>query len=450
MGGLFAARVLSESFERVTIVERDELHPDIQERRGVPQGRHVHGLQARGVEIVDHLFPGLLAEAEADGASVVSDLSRCHFSPGGHLLSQASWPTARLVFVTRPYLEGAVRRRVLAHPRVTVADGTVVTGLVRDAPDDGGPVSVLGVRVAPATAESKDGALAADLVVDSSGRAGRTSSWLPQLGYQRPVEERVTVRVRYASQTLRLPPGEYPRDMVIEGRSARRPIGMALFACERDQWTFTVMGTDSTPPPDTREGMLDTITGLAPTWVSDAVAAAEALGPVSVHHFPASVRRRYDRLTEFPHGLLVFGDAICSFNPIYGQGMSVAAEQALALRDQLEVGSDEDLALRFFRDSAGPIGVAWQLAVGSDMAIPGVEGDRPLSMRLSSRYVGLLLAAAERDPEVARRFMRVAGLVDDPSALVAPGLVGRVLRAFVRPAARVETAVPTMRPASAH
>jgi 2-polyprenyl-6-methoxyphenol hydroxylase-like FAD-dependent oxidoreductase len=449
IGGLLAARVLSESFERVTIVERDVLHPDMGDRRGVPQGRHVHGLQARGAEIVEELFPGLTAEAESAGAAVVEDLSRCHFAPNGHLLSQASWPMARLVFVTRPFLEDAVRRRVAADPRVDVADGTVVTGLLRDAPSDGSAVSVLGVRVAPATEPTEPRAVEADLVVDASGRAGRASSWLPELGYRRPEEERVTVRVRYASQSLRLPPAAYPHDMVIEGRSAERQLGMALFACEREQWTFTLIGTDASPPPDAHAGMVAAIGDLAPAWVTSALTAAEPIGPVSVHHFPASVRRRYDRLTEFPRGLLVFGDAICSFNPIYGQGMSVAAEQALSLRDQLGQGSDHDLARRFFRASARPIGTAWQLAVGSDLALPEVEGDRPLSMRLSSRYVGLLLAAAERDPEVARCFMRVAGLVDEPTALVSPRLVGRVLRAFTRPPARAATAARAMAPASA-
>jgi 2-polyprenyl-6-methoxyphenol hydroxylase-like FAD-dependent oxidoreductase len=449
MGGLLAARVLSESFDRVTIVERDVLRPDMDDRRGVPQGRHVHGLQARGVEILDELFPGLVDEAEAEGASVVTDLARCHFAPGGHLLAQDSWPMARLVMVTRPFLESAVRRRVTARPNVTVADGTAVTGLVRDAPSDGAAVSVLGVRIAPATSAAAERAVAADLVVDASGRCGRTSSWLPQLGYRRPEEERVTVRVRYASQSLRLPPAPYPRDMVIEGRSARRPMGMALFSCERDRWTLTIMGTDETPPPDTRSGMVDTLRELAPRWAAEAVAAAEPLGPVTVHHFPASVRRRYDRLAEFPRGLLAFGDAICSFNPIYGQGMSVAAEQAMVLREQLSARSDRDLAQRFFRASARPIGTAWQLAVGSDLAMPGVEGDRPWSMRLSSRYVELLLTAAERDPEVARRFMRVAGLVDEPGSLVSPRLVGRVVRALARPAPRRAVAVPAVSPASA-
>jgi 2-polyprenyl-6-methoxyphenol hydroxylase-like FAD-dependent oxidoreductase len=449
MGGLLAARVLTESFERVTIVERDRLAPEMDDRRGVPQGRHVHGLQARGVEILDDLFPGLLAEVQAEGASVVTDLSRCHFAPAGQLLSQASWPIAPLVFVSRPFLESAVRRRVSGHPRVTVCDGTVVTELLRDAPADGSQASVLGVRVAPVGTASEERPMEADLVVDSSGRSGRASAWLPTLGYERPEEERVTVRIRYASQPLRLPPAAYPCDMVIEGRSARRALGMALFACERDRWTFTVMGTDTAPPPDTREGMLRAVEGLAPPWVVDGVAAAEPLGPVSVHHFPASVRRRYDRLREFPRGLLVFGDAICSFNPVYGQGMSVAAEQAVALRGQLAEGSDHDLAARFFDASARPIGTAWRLAVGSDMAIPGVEGPRPLGMRLSNRYVGLVLAAASRDPEVARRFLRVAGLVDEPQALFSPGLVGRVLRSRLTRTPRPVAAPGVVTPVSA-
>jgi hypothetical protein len=124
---------------------------------------------------------------------------------------------------------------------------------------------------------------------------------------------------------------------------------------------------------------------------------------------------------------------MCSFNPIYGQGMTVAAEQALALRATLAVGHDRDLALRFFRAAAAPVTNAWRLAVGSDLAMPGVEGPRPLAMRVSNWYVARVLGAAERDPEVARRFLRVAGLVDPPTALFSPSVVGRVLGAVLRP-----------------
>ncbi|MBO0846186.1 MAG: hypothetical protein J2P22_12315, partial [Nocardioides sp.] len=235
------------------------------------------------------------------------------------------------------------------------------------------------------------------------------------------------MRVRYASEQVRLPDASYPRDMVIEGRTPTRSLGVALFACEHDTWTFTLMGTDQSPPPTTHAGMVEAAAGLAPGWVVDALRRAQPQGRVSTHHFPASVRHRYDRLTAFPRGLVVFGDAMCSYNPIYGTGMSVAAEQALALRRTLADGADHDLALRFFREASGPVGRAWQLAVGSDMAMPDVEGHRPLGMRLSSRYVDRVLTAAERDPEVARRFLRVAGLMDPPSALLAPPVVGRVL-----------------------
>ncbi len=147
------------------------------------------------------------------------------------------------------------------------------------------------------------------------------------------------------------------------------------------------------------------------------------------------MRHRYDRLADFPRGLLVFGDAMCSFNPIYGQGMTVAAEQALALRAALASGARPRPGSAVLRSGGRPVANAWRLAVGSDLAMPGVEGPRPLSMRLSGWYVDRVLGAAERDPEVARRFLRVAGLVDPPTALFSPSLVGRVLRAaLARPA----------------
>jgi hypothetical protein len=235
----------------------------------------------------------------------------------------------------------------------------------------------------------------------------------------------------YVSQLLRLPPGTLREKLVNISPAPGRPTGMFLTGYENDTWIFTVFGMSGHEPPLDLPGMLSFATEYAPAHMLAAVRSGEPIGEVARHRMPSSQWRRYDKMRRFPDGLLVCGDAICSFNPIYGQGMSVAALDAMALRDCLRRG-DADLPRRYFRASAKSIGVAWRMAAGSDLTFPEVEGRRTWSMRVINRVVDWILTAGESDAVVATKFSRVNGLIDPPVRLLDPRFVFRVIAVNLR------------------
>lgn len=426
MGGLLAARVLADEFERVTVVERDELPEWASNRRGVPQGRHAHALLPSGGAVLDELFPGLLDGLVEDGGTKLDDYSRLHFAPDGvHRLSP------RMVIEpihqpSRPLLEAAVRTRLSGLANVEILDNRVFVGLATSPAGD----RVTGARVVGGDDEE---VLTADLVVDATGRGSRTPAWLAEIGYHRPAEDEVVVDVRYVSRMVRLAPGAVPELTTVIGASPERPRVMALFAYENDTWLFTVSGYAGHHPAADYAGMIDFAAEFAPPHMVAALREAEPLADVATFRFRANLRRRYDRMRRFPEGLLVLGDAMCSFNPIYGQGMSVAAKEAMVLRHCLRRG-DRNLARRFFRAAARPIDVAWRMAVGADLNLPQIEGHRSVAVRLVNAYLHRVLIAAEHDPDVAARFMRVSAFLEKPPRLMTPRMVAKVIAANRRAA----------------
>ena len=431
MGGMLAARVLADFYETVSVVERDVLPDDPTNRRGVPQGRHVHALLRRGGQIIDELFPGILDELAAAGAPVLDDgdLSKVWMSVGGHQLVRVGTARDRqamTVYVpSRPFLDCHIRRRLRAVPNVTILSGLDAAEMTSSADRN----RVTGVRVVNRD-NGTEQELTADLVVDAMGRGAHTPNLLESLGYDRPVEDQIFMRTCYVSQPLRIPPGTVEQ-MVLVGAAPGRPTGMFLVGYENDTWIFTVFGMVGHEPPGDLAGMLSFAEDYAPAHVLAAIRAAEPIGEVIRHRMPCSQWRRYDKMRRFPDGLLVSGDAICSFDPIYGQGMTVAALEAMALRDCLLRGR-RNLARRYFRAAAKSIGVAWRMGAGSDLAFPEVQGRRPLSMRVTNRLADWVLTACESDAVIVEKFFRVNNLIDPPVRLMHPSFVSRVAAVNMR------------------
>ena len=446
MAGMLAGYVLADSYEQVTVIDRDELPETNAQRRGVPHGRHLHALAARGQQVLEQLFPGLTAELVACGAPAGDLLNDARLYLSGHRLRQTHSGLV-LLCASRPLLEGHVRSRLRAHSNVRLTDRRDVVGLVTNLDRS----RVTGVRVLRRADGSAEELLSADLVVDASGRGSRSRAWLDALGYPSPELEQVQVGLAYATRTYRLPPDALHGDLAtLIAATPQHPRTGAMQRLEGDRWMLTLAGILGDHPPTEPEGFVDFARSLQFPDIYEAVRDAEPLDDPIPFRFPASVRHRYERSPRSPAGLLALGDAVCSFNPIYGQGMSVAALEALTLRRHLARGI-EPQPKRWFRDLARLVDVPWQMAAGGDLAFPGVQGRRTRKTRLMSSYITRLHAAAAHDSHLATAFIRVAGLVSRPQTLLHPGIAMRVARGGrdrTRPPSRASTA-PT-RPHSTH
>lgn len=417
LAGLLAAHVLRETYRHVTVLDRDSWLDRDAPRGGVPQGAHSHGLLASGLQVLEELFPDLLDAAVAAGAVSDDLLLRGRWHLQGRQLAKTV-SDLRGLAISRPLLERLVRDRVLRDPRVELRTGQWVRGLV-------------GGRFGPVTgvlAEDDAGpyVLNADVVVDASGRTSRAPRWLERLGYAAPTEEQVRIDVSYATRTFRRSDDDLDGDALMGfGPHAGLQRGGFLNALEGDRWILTLMGLHGERPPLDPDGFAAWADTLHPR-LGALVRRCTPLDDGVRFRFPADVRRRYERLDRFPDGFVVVGDALCSLNPIYGQGMSVAALEALALRAAAS-GGPVGLGPRFFRAAARLVDPAWQIVTGGDLALPGTPGRRPLGTRILGRYVQRVQRVAAADPAVAVAFLRVANLVSPPQSLLAPGVARRVL-----------------------
>lgn len=427
IAGLLAAKVLSDFYNAVTVVERDKLPDGTYQRRGVSQGRHLHQMLSRGVPYIVDLFPGLLEELEAAGAIVLDspdDPALFHLGVGDVVFCRSGRFTRSegiVVFLaSRPLLEGIIRRRVQSIANVTFMDGHDVAEMVID------PAGrVTGARVVE-RGTGQGLVVTTDLVIDATGRSARTPAFLEANGYQRPPERRYTIDLSYSSQFFRLPPGALAERAVLEIPTLDRPEGFGLLPYEGGTVIATVIGFAGRKTPNDLPGLLESVSESMPRHVSAALRAGEPIGEVSTQRYPASVWRRYHKLTRFPKGLLVMGDAVCSFNPVYGQGMTSAALQAAALQTCLTDGIDR-LSFRFFRASARKLSPMWWANRFFDYTIIPSDDWQSKPKKFISLGMDKLYVAAATDVVITETLFRQMQLLGQPTDLLRPSVWRRVV-----------------------
>ncbi len=422
IAGLFAARVLADAYDEVLIVDRDSMEGPAGYRRSCPQSRHINGLLARGQQLMEEFYPGITEEFFAAGV------------PTGDLAGDVRWyfrnkhlkqEKAGLVCVaaSRPVLEHRIRERTRAVRGISFVDQHDILGIVAT-PDNG---RITGVRVQGA-GEREPRVVDADLVVDTTGRGSRTPIWLEELGYGRVREERKKIGLTYVTQHYQLTEDPYGTDLSINPAAwSGLPRGAIFTKTDGGRVELTAYGLLGDNPPTDQQGFFDFVATLPCRDISDALHHAVPLDEPVAFRFPTTLWRHYEELKRLPDGLLVVGDAVTSFNPIYAQGMTSAALGAKTIRDHLHTGAAPD-PKQFFGDlAANVVGPIWEMTNPVDLGFAGVEGERTLDVRIAQTFLALTQTAATRDGKVTAAYMRTAGMMAEPESLMKPAMLARIL-----------------------
>ena len=428
IAGLLAARVLSGHYEQVTIIERDDLPEAPEFRNGTPQVRHLHVLLAHGQRIFEQLFPNIEKDFEAHGAPYlrwgIDTRTRVstgwihHFDSGirSHVLSRVS-------------LEWIVRQRVYALPNITFMTQQQVNHLLTSEDNE----TVTGVNITSRTDKTEQD-LYADLVVDTSGRGSKAMQWLEDLGYSAPEETVIDAHLGYATRWYQLP-DDVPfswKTMMIQTKPKEGILrGGGMFIVEGNRLVITVAGANRDYPPTDEEGFLEYTRNLASPAMYDIIKDLTPISPIYGYRRTENRMRHYEKLSRMPQGFIVMGDAACGFNPIYGQGMTAAAIEALeldTLLQQTDIHNLGDFTLTFQKRLTKAVNGAWLMATGEDMRYPETEGATLTILdRMIHRYLDMMMEVLPNDSVLCLAFLNTMNLATHPTSLFHPKYVLRVL-----------------------
>jgi 2-polyprenyl-6-methoxyphenol hydroxylase-like FAD-dependent oxidoreductase len=427
IAGMLTAQVLTKHFDRVIIVERDLLQETAEQpekRPGVPQYLHVHALLMRGQQIIEHLFPGIVAELADSDAPVINWTGDCLWlSIGGWVSRFRSQIITRTC--SRNLLEWTIRKRLIANDRVEWRSATQVTSLITN------QASVTGVQIR--TANEPEVEIFADLVVDATGRNSRTPHWLQAMGYEPPQETVVNAFLGYASRWYQVP-ADLQKDWNCVNITAQPPgtRGGVIYQVEGNRWIITLAGVGRDYPPTDEAGFLEFARSLRSPIIYETIKKIQPLSPIYAYRRTENCLHHYEKLSRFPENFIVVGDAVCCFNPVYGQGMTTAALGAATLDECLsQQGNSIGLSRRFQKQLNKVITLPWTIATGEDFRWSTTEGGQPSLMnKLMQKYLEQVLMLQSKSAEVHQLFLEVIHMQKPPSAFFHPRILIKVLRQF--------------------
>ncbi len=426
IAGLLTASALTHHFQRVTIIERDSLPRSADERAGTPQGKHPHNVLTRGMRIMESLIPGLEADLRAHGVTFAN------WGKNVRTLTRSGWlenieTDLSSPVVSRSLLEWLIRKHLLTLPTITFIENAQVQSLLTDDSRQ----TVLGVKVKPRTPSAAEYDLTADFVIDASGRSSKAHEWLDGLGYGTPSETMVDAKVGYATRLYKKPDSyNKPWNIVYMPAIAPGTRGGAIFEVEGGVWMISLGGYAEDYPPNDEAGFIEYAKSLPEPDVYEAILSAEPLSDVVGYRRTLNVMRHYENMPRFPERFTVTGDAVCGFNPIYGQGMTAAAMGAVLMDETLKSTGDLTGVGRTFQTNlAKQNSVIWLMSTGEDFRHPTTEGKRPgFAGRLIQKYMDLVIETLPYNKDIALSFLHVVNLDAPPTALFRLKVIGAVIR----------------------
>ncbi len=429
IGGMLAARVLADHFDRVTVVERDQLPEGSENRPGVPQARHLHFLLKRGLMVAEEIFPGITADLQAQGSHLLDQGSEFR------ILYRSGWSPRKALGLefctfTRPLFEATVRRHLMEHPKVSFRQGVEVAGLELDESKS----RIAGVRLRPRHRDPgvaiEEELMEAEVVVDASGRGSRAPEWLEGAGYEKPAETVVDAFWGYATRIYE-PVEEYQKEwkvLFLMNRPPYQPRAGIIQPIEGNRWIVTLAGVMHDYPPTDEDAFLQFARSLSSPELYRAIQKARPLSKIWGYRRTENRLRSFEK-ARIPQGFAALGDSVCAFNPVYGVGMTLTGLEALELGKCLKKGHGKLDTHRFQKQVSKLVAGPWALTTGEDLRWPTTQGGEVTAkVKFMHWYLEQVIRLIPQSEVVFRRFQEVNHMLKSPAALFHPSVLGPVMR----------------------